>query len=318
MPSRQPLPARVPAAIPALVALVVGACVVGGTPAATTTPPGATSPAVDPSAPAAAPSGSARTDPDAIDHPTGSGDIVLRAETRGGFVRLETVMSRVPEFTLYGDGRALVLPPDVDEAAGGGLNPGSAGGEMAIPTLREVQLTEDEVQALLRFALVDGRLGTARDVYPGGNMDAASTVFELHADGADRSILVTGLTDDSAPGPDAVSIRAFADLVARLRSIATDADYATNGVVAVIAETEAAPGVVVRDWPFSDLQPVEFRQPADDAATPFPSRLLTAAEAAEAEEATGGVPSLTSMKAPDGRTYGLLLRAALPEELAEG
>ena len=32
-------------------------------------------------------------------------------------------MSRVPEFTLYGDGRALVLPPEADEPTGGGLNP---------------------------------------------------------------------------------------------------------------------------------------------------------------------------------------------------
>jgi hypothetical protein len=46
-----------------------------------------------------------RPSSDAIEHPTGAGDIVLRAATRGGFVRLETVMSRLPEFTLYGDGR---------------------------------------------------------------------------------------------------------------------------------------------------------------------------------------------------------------------
>ena len=72
-------------------------------------------------------------------------------------------------------------------------------------------------------------------------MDAPSTVFELHADGADRSILVTGLTDDPAPGPDAVAIQAFADLVARLRTIATDADYATDGVVARPRRDRGAP-----------------------------------------------------------------------------
>ena len=75
----------------------------------------------------------------------------------GGFVRLETVMSRVPEFTLYGDGRVLVL------AAGRRLRPPAT---PTIPTLRELRLTEDEIQALLRFALVDGQLGTARDDTP--------------------------------------------------------------------------------------------------------------------------------------------------------
>ena len=118
---------------------------------------------------------------DTIEHPTGAGDIVLRAATRGGFMRLETVMSRLPEFTLYGDGRALILPPgDEPSGGGGGLNPGAAGnGPVTVPTLREVRLSEAEVQALLKFALVDGRLGTARDAYMGGNMDAPSTVFEL-------------------------------------------------------------------------------------------------------------------------------------------
>jgi hypothetical protein len=303
MPSRLPLAVPLRVALSGVGAVIVGACATGLTtpPASPVTP----SPAATSSRPAVAPPGSPSAAPGSIDHPTGPTDIVLRVETRGGFVRLETVMSRVPEFTLYGDGRALVLPPDAEDA----------GGDVAIPTLREVRLTEDEVQALLRFALVDGRLGTARDEYP-GNMDAASTAFELHADGADRTILVTGLTDDPAPGPDAPAIKAFDDLVARLRSIATDADYATDGVVGVIAETEGAPGVNAGDWPFADLRPADFAQPADDAAIPLPSRLLTAAEAAEA--ATLGVPSLTSVRSPDGRTYSLLLRAALPEEEAGG
>jgi hypothetical protein len=72
-------------------------------------------------------------------------------------------------------------------------------------------------------------------------MDAPSTVFEIHAGGVDRSILVTGLTPDPEPGPDAAALAAFADLVARLRTVPT-ADYLSDGVVALIAETEAAPG----------------------------------------------------------------------------
>ncbi len=257
---------------------------------------------------------------DTIEHPTGAGDIVLRAATRGGFVRLETVMSRLPEFTLYGDGRALVLPSgDEPSGGGGGLNPGAAGeGPATVPTLRDAHLSEDEVQALLKFALLDGRLGTARDDYMGGNMDAPSTVFELHADGADRSILVTGLTDEPAPGPDAAALRAFSALVTRLRSIGTDADYASDRVMAVIAETSAVPGAVVQAWPWTDLAPADFPQPPDDAAIPFPSRLLTAAQATATDALTGGEPAIVSVKGPDGRVYALMLRPALPEELAAG
>jgi hypothetical protein len=318
MPTRpSATPARRLFALALVAALGVGACASGSSGAST----GRTAaPSTVPASTEAGGSAASPVDADTIAHPTGAGDIVLRAATRGGFVRLETVMSRLPEFTLYGDGRALVLPPgDEPSGGGGGLNPGAAGnGPVTVPTMREVRLSEDEVQALLKFALVDGRLGTARDAYMGGNMDAPSTVFELHADGTDRSILVTGLTDDPAPGPDAAALRAFSALVDRLRSIGTDADYASDRVMAEIAETSAVPGAVVQAWPLTDLAPADFPQPPDDAASQFPARLLTAAQATAAEAMTGGGPGIVSVKGPDGRVYALLLRPALPEELAAG
>ena len=141
---------------------------------------------------------------DTIEHPTGAGDIVLRAATRGGFVRLETVMSRragVHALRRRPGARSSRRATSRRAAAEASTRARRGTVPSTVPTLREVRLSEAEVQALLKFALVDGRLGTARDAYMGGNMDAPSTVFELNADGADRSILVTGLTDDPAPGP---------------------------------------------------------------------------------------------------------------------
>jgi hypothetical protein len=126
-----------------------------------------------------------------------------------------------------------------------------------VPTLREVRLSEAEVQALLKFALLDGRLGTARDAYMGGNMDAPRRCSSSTPTArTDRS--VTGLTDDPAPGPDAAALRAFSALVARLRSIGTDADYASDRTMAVITETSAAPGAIVQPWPWTDLAPADF------------------------------------------------------------
>ena len=292
------------AALALLAASLAGACA-AGVPAVPPSAAAAGSPAVTaPVAPTTPPSLPA----DAIAHPTGPNDVVLRAGTRGGFVRLQTVMSRVPAFTLYGDGRALVLPPD-DEAGGGA-------DDVELPMLRETQLSEDEVQALLQYALLEGRLGTARDEYP-GNMDASSTVFDLHADGTDRSIVVTGLTDDPAPGPDAAAMRAFADLVAKLRAIPTDADYASDRTIAFIAETEGAQGPV-EAWPWTDLSPADFAQPADDAAIPFPSHILDAGQVEAAAPLSGGEPALVSVEGPDGRTYSLHLRPALPDEVPGG
>jgi hypothetical protein len=299
MPSRPSILRGLRPIVAGLAALLIAGC--GGTP--TSTP---ASPTVSSAPPVTqAPSVAA----DRIEHPTGPGDVVLRAETRGGFVRLEYVMARVPEFTLYGDGRVLLVPEGAD--ALGGVDP-------AVPPLREAHLTEDEVQALLRFALVDGRLGTARDQYLGGNMDAPETVFQLNADGAERSILVTGLSEEPAPGPDAATLRAFAELVSRLRSIATDADYASDGTVAILADVEEQPGEALEGWPFATLLPRDFPQPADDAAIPLPKRLLSADESAEARGALGDGPSLTRVEGPDGHAYVLLLRPALPDELAAG
>ena len=313
--------ARVPVVLVVASVLAVAAC--GGS--GTAPPPSApAASAGESAAPAsAAPSGSAPSPTatvGAIDHPTGAGDVVLRASTRGGFVRLETVISRMPEFTLYGDGRALILPEGADTlGGGGGLNPGAAGsGPVASPTLREVRLTEDEVQALLTYAITDGHLGTARDAYLGGIMDAPSTVFEINAGGVDRSILVTGLTPDPEPGPDAAAIKAFATLVSKLRSIGTTDDYRADGVEAVIAETEPAPGVALHDWPWTDLAPADFPQPPDDAAVPFPSRLLDAAQGDAVASQMSGGGAIDNVRGPDGKAYLLLLRPALPEEVAGG
>ena len=161
-----------------------------------------------------------------------------------------------------------------------------------------------------------GSLGTARDAYMGGNMDAPSTVFDLQADGADRSILVTGLTDDPAPGPDAVTLKAMSALIARLRTIVADADYQSDRVEAVLAEVEAGPGIAFAAWPWPDLTPADFPQPPDDAAVPFPSRVLTAAEASASGALTAGKAGLVHVHGPDGRDYALVLRPALPEEIA--
>jgi hypothetical protein len=321
MPNATLLPART-AVLSATVALALAACSSAG---AATPPPsaaGAGSQAASSIASSAAPSATAAPAGDTLDHPTGPGDIVLRAGTRGGFIRLETVMSRLPEFTLYGDGRVLILP--TEEAAtggggGGGLNPAAGGAGPIVPqTLREGRLTEPEIEALLKYALTDGRLGTARDAYLGGIMDAPSTVFEVDGGGVHKSVLVTGLTPDPQPGPDAATIKAFASLMDKLRSIPTTGTYVSDRIEAVLAESDAAPGVPLGVWPWTDLKPADFPPPPDGAAIQFPSRLLTAAQAAAVADETASGPVLQSVKGPDGKTYSLLLRPALPEEIAAG
>jgi hypothetical protein len=219
---------------------------------------------------------------------------------------METVMGRVPLFTLYGDGRVLLVPEDP------GMEPDAA------PRLRETRLSEDEVQRLLRYALVDGGLGLAREDYPAMVMDAPNTVFEIHADGMDKRIVVNALSPDPAPGPDAAAYRAFAGLLADLQSVPTAADYAPGQAVAILAETGGAPGVVTAPWPWPQLVPADFAQPADADPIPFPKHLLAAGEAEAAGADANGGTAILNVDGPDGRTYAVVIRPALPEEIAAG
>ena len=271
---------------------------VAPTPAASPGP--AESPVATPTSTPAAP-----LPADVIVHPTGPTDIVLRASTQGGFVRMEVVMGRVPEFTLYGDGRVLLLPEDIDA-------------DPAVPrSLREVRLSEDEVQRVLAFALVEGRLGVARDAYLAGNIDAPSTVFEIHAGGVDKTVLVTGLVPDPEPGPDAVDLTAFASLLTRLRAMPATAGYAPDAYVAILAETEADPAQPAGRWPWPDLAPADFKRPGDSDPVPFPKLVLTAGQVAALDVAVrpAGLAG-QRMVGPDGKVYVVAVVPALPEAVA--
>src|SRR5829696_2823270 len=148
-PASMPTPNRL--FVPALMVLAAFVAACGGSAAAPST-----AGSIAPAEPAAA---TPVQDADHIDHPTGSTDIVLRVGEEGGFMMMESVMARVPRFTLYGDGRALISAPagSAKAAPGNGLPP---------DILRETHLAEDEVQAVLRSALVDGKVGIAKETFP--------------------------------------------------------------------------------------------------------------------------------------------------------
>lgn len=318
---------------PSLLVLAVAAACgfpTGGLPGASPVPAGSPASGARSASPDASPVASLPAD--SIQHPTGARDIVLRAGQRGGFIAVEYLMGRLPEFTLYGEGRILVQPTE-DAAAGtgggggglnpggGGLNPGAGGGLPGQPIggapLLVLHLTEAEVQQLLAFALTDGHLGIARDAYMGGIMDAPTTVFEVHAGGVDKSVLVTGMSRDPEPGPDAADLRAFSGLVDKLRSIGSDTVYAPPAYVAVIAETESQGDF--GPWPWADLAPAAFLQPNDADAVPFPHHLLTAGQVAAigVDPGAGGVSGLR-VTGPDGKRYLVAVRPALPEEAPAG
>ena len=247
--------------------------------------------------------------PDAIDHPTGPTDIVLRVGEEGGFMMMEAVMSRVPMFTLYGDGRVVIAQfPDASGQAG--IN------GLPQQVLRETHFTEDQVQDLLKFALVDGQLGIAKESFPILVMDVPDTVIQLHAGGVDKTVRVAGLGMDPQPGPDAAVLKSLAELVARIQSISADQDYAATASIAILNATEPAPGVTAQPWPWPDTAPSDFTQPKPNDPFGFTSHVLSAAEADAIGIAPGDWTAPMTLAGPDGKTYVVIVRPALPEEAA--
>jgi hypothetical protein len=256
---------------------------------------------------AGSPAASATLDPDAIDHPTGARDIVLRVGEEGGFTMMEVVMARLPLFTLYGDGRVLVAQQAEAAKGQAGIN--------GVPqmVLRQAHLDEDQVQAILRNALIDGKVGIAKEEFPITVMDVPTTVIELHAGGVDKRVKVAGLSMDPPPGPDAPVLSALARLVERLQAIPVSEDYVPPAQLAVLQVTELAPGTKAEPWPWTDLAPAAFSQPAPNDPFGYPTHLLTPDQVSAL--GPDAAPSRT-FAGPDGKAYVVVVRPALPEEVA--
>jgi hypothetical protein len=314
-----PLPARprISRPVAAAATLVAALAVACGSPAATPSPASS-------AGPSAGASGSPVTDPSsqpsttgAIDHKTGSTDVVLRVETGGGFVPIDFLATQAPTFTLYGDG-IVVFQPRVERFP----EPDADGVVKGVPW-RTAKLDEDQVQELLEFALGPGGLGGARESYvDNGIADAPNTIFTVHAGGIDKMVVVNALSEEAQPGPDAAARSSFWKLASRLEDfdqgggISTDV-YAPTRFRGVLFEREPQPGVTPRAWPWASIPFAEFKPGPQDGSGPttFPHRTLTSADVAELGIAgiEGGVQGV-AIKGSDGKVYGLVLRPLLAEE----
>ncbi len=114
---------------------------------------------------------------------------------------------------------------------------------------RTATLTEDQIQTLLEFALVDGGLAAARADYQNPLIaDAPTAVFEINADGIEKTVSVVALgLEDMEPNADTAIKLAMAELGARLRDFDAggtlgSVPYEPAGYRAVLTPAERAPG----------------------------------------------------------------------------
>ena len=253
----------------------------------------------------------------AIDHPTGADEVVLRFDEAGGFVPVEFLLAHMPIFTLYGDGTIvfqgiaipMVPPREGDPAVG--------------QPLRTAKLSEEQVQALLEFALGDGGLAAARERYDNPFVaDAPTAVFEIHAAGGSKTVSVVALGLDSTPNADSATLASLVRLAERLRNFdqggtLPSAAYEPRLYRGVLLDAAGGVGRI-RPWPWPNLAPDDFALPEDPNTLQQRIRVLSADEAAMlgVDGHAGGIQAGLFMQGPDGIVYSLVLRPLLPDEEA--
>lgn len=307
----EPMPNYLRPASVVAIALLVAACS-GATGSGAPSSPSSADPSTPPSgSPSASP-----FDADALAHPTGAKDVVLRYDVGGGMMMAGFSASQVPIFTLYGDG-TIIFRSAAQEM------PPMEGFLLRTNPLRTAKLSEDQIQDLLVYALEVAGLGVARDQYDNPMVtDVGTTTFTIDAGGVKKAVNIYALGMEDAPGvPDIPARRAFNALATKLAdfdqggSIVTDVSVPTayRGIIMDGTGMED-PNVIA--WPWEDIKPSDFKGPADPNAFQLATRTLMPDEVAAlgVEAPEGGFTGLLIRGPDDGKLYSFSLRPLLPDD----
>jgi hypothetical protein len=255
---------------------------------------------------------------DAIPHPTGADEVVLRVSTGGGLVPIEYNYTTIPEFTLYGDGRIIV--PGATPA----IFPGPA-----LPNLQTTIVPEQTVQAILAAAKKAGLFQNGVDYGQPGVFDAGSTTFTINAEGTTYTshIYALGFTEGGdLNAPQKKARAAITDLHDKLNdpSTLTSAqltwepfDFTALAVLSRPLDPTATPGQ-------TDVQPNHLPWPLEDLATSgeaLPNShglrkvVVSGDDLATLEPLLQQATQITVWKSGDTE-YNLWFRPLLPDEAA--
>lgn len=252
---------------------------------------------------------------DTIDHPTGATDLLLRVEFEGGFIPVEYNLSRLPSWSLYGDGRIVTEGPQIE------IYPAPA-----LPNLLVRPVNEDAIQAILRAARDAGLMdGDAEYDYPCVT-DVPTTVFTVTAGGATSVVSAYALGMDQAPCMDA-DIEARAELASFQTklgdlgrwlpegSVGTEEPFTPSAVRLFVRPYTGSPDPELeqepKDWPFpGSLRKIGEPVKALDA---YRCIALDGADASTFLAAAADANQLTPWRS-EGERYSIVVRPLLPDE----
>jgi hypothetical protein len=187
---------------------------------------------------------------EAIEHPTGADEVILRVEAGGGLFPQAMALSQIPRFSLLGDGRAISGGPVIT------IYPAPA-----LPNLRQIRLTETGIQEVLAAAAKAGLLDGDKSYANNTVSDAMTTVFRINANGRTTTVsayaLGWGEDDPKWTAEERAAMAKLQDFLAYLSGVATWTDPAR------VASGD-------EPYPIEQLQVVAF-QIDRSGATPDPN-----------------------------------------------
>jgi phage tail protein X len=259
------------------------------------------------------------------EHPTGKADIVLRVETGGGFVTPQYNLTRLPEFTLYGDGNVIVNGPMIE------IYP-----QPAMPNLQTAAISQADVARVLLAAKDAGLFANNVDYGQPGITDVGTTTITINADGKNYTSSIYALGFEQMPEGGTVDGLTTAQVKARNALTAFTAKtgdldtflgttlkwqqyaYTSLAVFSQVADpanpiydtTEVQPNRL--EWPLADLSTMgEAVQPEG-----FRKAVVTGDDLAKLQPLLSQATQITLWKSGDHEYY-LSFRPLLPDENAK-
>ncbi len=245
---------------------------------------------------------------------TGPDQLLMKMTTGGGLAPIQYLLTHMPSFALYGDGRIIVAGPQIE------IYPGPL-----LPNLRVIRVTPDEIQKIMAAADNAGLLGPDASYDATGIFDGPTTTFVTIVGGKTHRISAYALgidapVDDPAVEAARARLTVYADAIAELSTLlgrqVSDAEayepMAMRVFAAVADETQDQAGLVrqVVDWPLT-MNPATAGEPAMNQN--YRCLALTGADLAAFLAVAKTANTLTIWKTATGR-YTVMVRPLYPDE----
>jgi hypothetical protein len=229
----------------------------------------------------------------------------------GGFVPVDYTFTRMPEITVYGDGRVIT------QGATPAIYP-----PYALPAIAQSRLSADAVDQLVRLAIEAG-IGDNDDYGTPPVADVPDTHFVVVSDQGVRETTVYALgfeAPDLTPAQQAArgKLRAFADKLADLAKtvgadkLADEGLYEPTSVALIVRASSGATDPTLpqapRDWPGPALPGQELGQ-----GLGLSCLTVSGADMATVLEAAASANMLTPW-VWEGSSYLVAFRPLLPDE----